>query len=335
MASILARDARDPMPSAGNYPGSREVRLSGAILGRCMAGTMKQYFSERQGRGPKAEPLSFTEFRDLVINVFDRFREQHYMQEAFGYNCVDAGDVDGTLGSNPSAYFMRAIRRRGVWPYWELAQIDRDVWVAQHEEWDEDCLFDVVEVLHDLVSKPTDGSYHSFADCGWHYNTFDSVAGQAEFREEMNGVLRLHDPPYEMNDEGMVVEAGPAEFHTLLTAVVPSGTEVEIASKLESATKRFRTRGVSLDDRRVAVRDLADVLEALRDDIREVMLTKDEKELFHVANGFAIRHQNRHQRGDYDRLTWLRWAFYVYLATIHAVLRVRERGEALPSTPTS
>jgi hypothetical protein len=53
------------------------------------------------------------------------------------------------------------------------------------------------------------------------------------------------------------------------------------------------------------------------------MLTADEKALFHVANGFSIRHNNRDQRGDYDRVTWLRWAFYVYLATIHAVLRVR------------
>jgi len=80
-----------------------------------MADTTKQYFSERQGRGPKAEPLPFADFRELVINVFDHFREQHYMQESFGYDCVDAGEVDGTLGSNPSAYFMRTIRRRGVW----------------------------------------------------------------------------------------------------------------------------------------------------------------------------------------------------------------------------
>ncbi len=157
-----------------------------------------------------------------------------------------------------------------------------------------------------------------------------------EFRDEMNGALRLHDPPYEMNDEGIVVEAGPAEFNSLLTAAVPPGTEPDVASKLDAATKRFRVRGASLDDRRVAVRDLADVLEALRDDIKEEsMLSKDEKKLFHIANGFAIRHQNRHQRGDYDRLTWLRWAFYVYLATIHAVLRVREREEAPPPTPTS
>lgn len=88
---------------------------------------------------------------------------------------------------------------------------------------------------------------------------------------------------------------------------------------------RFRTRGATLDDRRHAVRDLADVLEALRPDIRENMLPADEKALFNVANGFAIRHNNHQQKGDYDRVTWLRWAFYVYLATIHAVLRVRQR----------
>lgn len=311
------------------------IEVVRAILSRCMADTVKQYFSERQGRGPKAEPLPFPEFRELVINVFDHFREQHYMQAAFGYNCIDAGDVDGTLGSNPSAYFMRTIRRRGVWPYWEDTQVGPEEWMAYCEMWDEDTLFDVVEVMHDLISRPVDGRYHSYAKCGWHYETFNAAAGRAEFREEMNGVLRLHDPPYEINDAGMVVEAGPAEFHSLLTAAVPPGSEADIASKLDSATKRFRTRGASLDDRRVAVRDLADVLEALRGDIKDSMLSKDEKDLFQIANGFAIRHQNRQQRGDYDRPIWLRWTFYVYLATIHAVLRVRERGEAPPTTPTS
>jgi hypothetical protein len=61
--------------------------------------------------------------------------------------------------------------------------------------------------------------------------------------------------------------------------------------------------------------------------MKDVMLPKDEGELFHLANGFAIRHNNRKQRGDYDRPVWLAWSFYVYLATIHAVLRVRNRAE--------
>ena len=52
---------------------------------------------------------------------------------------------------------------------------------------------------------------------------------------------------------------------------------------------------------------------------------KDERELFNLANGFAIRHNTRDQRKDYDDAIWLSWAFYVYLAIIHAVLRLKER----------
>jgi hypothetical protein len=278
--------------------------------------------------------MPYETFRSLVIDVFEHFREQGYMQEAFGYECV-VGDRDGTLGSNPSAFFMRSIMRPDIWPYWAEIEVAFGIFARPYESWDADCLFDVVEVLHDLVAKPIDGTDHSHRGCGWHYHAFEQAAGRREFRREMNGILRMHDPPYEMNNEGLVVEATPDAFHPLLSAAVPEGTEAEVISKLDAAIARFRTRGASIDDRRTAVRDLADVLEALRADMRDTMLPKDERDLFHIANGFAIRHQNREQRGDYDRGTWLRWSFYVYLATIHAVLRVRNRASELPPTPTS
>lgn len=116
----------------------------------------------------------------------------------------------------------------------------------------------------------------------------------------------------------------PAEFQKLMRAPVPSGTEHDlITSKVDAAVSRFERRGATIIDRQHAVRDLADVLEALRTEIKSAMLSADESALFNLANGFSIRHHNRQQKGDYDKLVWLRWAFYVYLATIHAVLRVR------------
>jgi hypothetical protein len=287
----------------------------------------RQYFSERQGRGPKAAPLPFESVRKLVVSEFDRLRELGYMQEAFGVECTD-GDADGSLGSNPDAHFTRTIMREGIWPYWH-----RYSWTGQpppppYESWDADTLFDVIEVVHDLVSKPLDGTYHAFNDCGMHYETFNQIEGQVEFRRGMNQILRLNDPPYEMDDRGQIVEAAPTEFRQLLGAPVPAGTSEDlVTSKINAAVERFRARGATLDDRRHAVRDLADVLEAIRRDIKDAMLPADEKALFHIANGFSVRHNNRDQRGDYDRLTWLRWAFYVYLATIHAVLRVRRRTQ--------
>lgn len=297
----------------------------------------RKYFSERQGRGPKALPMSFDTVRQLAISVLDDFRGRDYFQEAFGYECVDAGRVEGTVGADPVAYFLRTIMREHIWPYWE-PDLDGVNFIpanyepeAAWESWDVDTLFDVVEVLHDLVSKPDQGRHHDYGDCGWHYNTFNRTAGQEEFRQEINEVLRLGDPPHEIDGLGQIIERGPEDFRVLLSAPVPAGTEHDlVTSKIDAAVSRFRTRGASTDDQHHAVRDLADVLEALRPDIKKHMLSADENALFDLANNYAIRHNNRRQRGDYDRVTWLRWTFYVYLATIHAVLRIRTAQRSTP-----
>ena len=73
------------------------------------------------------------------------------------------------------------------------------------------------------------------------------------------------------------------------------------------------------------MRELADVLEFLRPQIKQSMMSADESALFNLANNFAIRHHKREQRGDYDKRIWLLWAFYVYLATIQAVTGLNER----------
>jgi hypothetical protein len=289
----------------------------------------RRYFSERHGRGPKAQPLTFENVRRMVISVFDNFTGRGYFQEAFGLDCVDAGFVPGTLGRDHSAYFLRKIMRENVWPYWTESEgyfgvADADPAPDPWTQWDADTMFDVIEVVHDLVSHPSGGYEHTFNDCGWHYSDFNRPLGQEEFRTEINSVLRLGDPAYELNDLGHIIEVGPVEFRQLLNAPVPPGTEHDLVTrKIDAAVSLYQSRGASIDDRYHAVRDLADVLEVLRPDIKDAMLSADENALFQLANGFAIRHNNRKQRGDYDRVTWLRWAFYVYLATIHAVLRVR------------
>jgi len=297
----------------------------------------RQYFSERQGRGPKAAPLPIESIRKLVVSAFDSFQERGYMQEAFGIQCVD-GDSEGSLGWNPDGHFTRATLRENIWPYRQervIQEFDGPRRIVNWEAWDADTLFDVVEVMHDLISKPLDGTYHGFSDCGWHYETFSRLEGQVDFRQEMNQILQLNDPPYKLDDQGQIIEVGEPEFDQLLDASVPPGTDDDlITSKITAAVSGFRARGATVDDRRHAVRDLADVLEAIRSDVRESMLTADEKALFNLANSFAIRHNNRDQRGDYEQITWLRWAFYVYLATIHAVLRVRGRDERSSPAPT-
>jgi hypothetical protein len=192
--------------------------------------------------------------------------------------------------------------------------------------WSEDEWFDLIELLHDLVSQPTDGRYHDFSECGWHFSEFDQAAGRSLFREEISYVLGLGDPTYELNADGEIMLRAPEAFQPLLDAVVPEGTDEDsITAKIASAQRDFRARRATRADKQHAVRDLADVLERLRPDKQAMMLSADEGALFSIANNFGIRHNNRAQHVDYDDEVWLRWMFYVYLATVHAVLRIRAR----------
>jgi hypothetical protein len=260
---------------------------------------MRESFSERQGRGPRSRPLSLDELKRLVGNVWEELSRGDYMQEAFGYDCVDAGIVEGYLGADPGAHFLRALHRENVWP-----------WQEHIGSWDEDTLLDMVEAMHDLVAQPVDGFHHTFSNCGFHASSFNRPAGRARYRAEMNEVLGRWQTPYEVNDDGELVLAAPAEFAPLLAAQLPSSADPgSVKEKVENAVARFRARGTSMEERRVAVRDLADVLEALRSVAKGHMTRKDESELFNIANNFHIRHNNDAQLRDYD-VIWLTWIFY-------------------------
>ena len=254
----------------------------------------------------------------LAFSALDELWERHYFQEAFGYHCVDGGDVYGLVGRDANAWFLRTLHREDVWPYRN-----------EGEHYDADTLFDVLEALHDLVSKPVDGRYHDFAQCGWHYTAFDQQKGQEEFRRLINPTLTRYEQPLQMTSNGEIIFLAPEEFRPLLNAPLPATADADLVTgRVDEAKRIFQSRASTKGDRRRAVRELADVLEVLRSDLKQEMLPKDERELFHIANGFAIRHNTREQRRDYDDAIWLSWAFYVYLATIHAVLRLREKHAA-------
>jgi hypothetical protein len=275
----------------------------------------RRYWSERQGRGPRGDPLTIEQLRRLVFSSLDELFERYFFQEAFGYHCVDDGDMPGLVGQDANAWFLRRLHRDDIWPY-----------RAKGDRYDEDTLFDVLEALHDLVSAPVHGRFHDFAGCGWHYGIFDKLKGQQEFRSVINPALERFEQPLQMTPAGEIILLGPAEFRPLLEAPLPTNADADlVTARVDEAVRIFRGRGSTKAERRQAVRELADVLEVLRPDIKDELLPKDERELFRIANGFAIRHNNRDQRHDYDDAIWLSWVFWVYLATIHAVLRLRDK----------
>lgn len=268
----------------------------------------RQFYSLRKGTNPNLNGLPLSEIVGLFVRLYNQMNEDGYFHEAFGYICVDAGEVRGTV-RDPELEMLLTIRKTGLWPIYEKASF-----------YSEDDLFDVIEFLHLYVSKPIDGTMHTYGDCGMHWATFNKALGQEEFRSRVNAVLVHYEERYELSPNGEVLHKPEAGFEPIFDADLPSKDQ-NVISRVGAATLRYRRHGSTLDDRRQAVRDLSDVLEYLRPQVKTLLTSADEKDLFNIANNFGVRHHNDKQRTAYDASIWLSWMFYFYLSTIHVVLR--------------
>jgi hypothetical protein len=201
------------------------------------------------------------------------------------------------------------------------------------EEVTEDHIFETLEFLYDHVSKP--GTWTDLStDSGFNYygyDGYDRSAGRAEFREAANAFLLDYAPGYQLTEDGLVVELGTHGLQHILDAPIVQFDEANVDSKVRDAVSKWRNRHSTLQDKRAAIRELADVFEWLRKtgQLNLVLAEKkDESALFEIANNFAIRHHSPDQKTNYDQAIWYSWIFHFYLATYHAVVRmlIKNRG---------
>lgn len=274
-----------------------------------------KYFSQRTGSNPNIRGLPLADIIILFVKVYDLLRQDGYFHEAFGFYCVDAGGITGKV-KDVELEMLLAIRKKNLWPIDDYAHT-----------YSEDDLFDVIEFLYQHVSKPIDGTMHSYNECGMHWETFNQAEGRREYREKLNQVIQHYEKRFELSEKGEVLHRPEAGFEQIFNADVPS-KDINIVDRINAATLKFRRHGSSIDDRRQAVRDLADVLEYLRPKVQALLTSKDENDLYNIANNFGIRHHNDKQKTSYDAAIWLSWMFYFYLATIHVVLRKIEHDKS-------
>jgi hypothetical protein len=280
----------------------------------------RPYFSVRAGRNNGNVVLDIDMLREVFRSEIESLEERGYLQEAFGKWCPDADDgfIPGALGRDISVRIMVALRKRDMWP------------IREHcKNYSEDDAFDMIEYVFDHVSRPMPGSghYHDYGGCGWHYGNFTKAEAQAEFRATMNEVLRDYGTGYELTPDGEVVQLLPEGISQLIDVPLPS-TDQTVQQRLSSAVGQYRGRGATIDDRRIAVRELADILEHLKPTALALLDRKDESDLFNIVNNFGVRHANARQKVNYDASIWLSWMFHFYLATIHACIRLGERTKS-------
>lgn len=134
----------------------------------------RKYYSVRNSKNPITEDV----LKVLFGAAFSQFRGKQYFDEALGYRCADGGWIPGTLGQDPGVYFLRHLRKTNLWPIMEKL-----------DYYSEEDIFDVIELLYDLVYEPSEGTLHEWNNCGTHYSTFNRPIGRGKFRSEINDML--------------------------------------------------------------------------------------------------------------------------------------------------
>jgi hypothetical protein len=162
------------------------------------------YYSIRTGKNPNGGEFGLSTVLKLFKSLYSDLLEHDLFQEAFGYACVDMGEVNGTLGSDIDSVMMIELRKENLWPILNVCHA-----------YSEEDLFDVIEFLYDHVSEGKEGRYHSYNDCGMHYETFDKKVGQQIYKTKINTLLRAYSKGFELNDNGEILalpEAGASHF---------------------------------------------------------------------------------------------------------------------------
>lgn len=272
----------------------------------------REYYSSRSGKRHAQRP-DLAMFLRLFRSDYLRFREDGYFNRAFGYQ--DGWNyVPGTLGDDIEAEMFRRLGRAGLWPIEQKC-----------ESYSEDDLFDVIEFLHEfaatnVIQKEIGGEVISMIGP-------NPIAGRRDFREAINLLLRDYRDGYQLSEDGEVRALGPEDMRPLLEQELPEYDPENVDSRVKAAVRKFTHHTPTLEDRQEAVRQLADVLEFLRKKLEGILPSKEENELFTIANSFGIRHHRTDQKTQYDKGIWLDWIFYCYLNTIHVSVNLLKRAE--------
>jgi hypothetical protein len=293
--------------------GDNLIELFNSQVARSMP-RQRPYYSVRTGKNPHGGGFGLPISLKLFLSVYKELDRNDFFQEYFGLYCVDLDRVPGKLGEDINAAILLEVRKDNLWPV-----------EANIQNYSEDDLFDIIEFLYDHVSKGVDGTYHGYNNCGMHYESFDAAVGKAEYRQRVNRVLAAYGQGYELSDNGEILTLPEPGFESIHTATLPLRDPENIDAKVHAAIHKFRRARSTVDERRDAIRDLADVLEFLRPQLKQALDSEDERDLFNIANNFGIRHHNQKQKTKYDQNIWYSWLFYYYLSTIHASLRLIEK----------
>lgn len=275
---------------------------------------MKRYYSERKGLIEKPLKLSISDLREMFYSTYIYFDKKKAFQTAFYGIEDDSEQINSTIvvaprmSPSPDVYFTIRTQKLDAWP------IDSE----NVGMYDESTLFTVIEILYDHIGK------YNFIT-----QKFEQKELQVEFLGHINNILKFYEDGYYLEPTNGFVMKMP---NIALKAQLESNCEQvpdDVLEKMRSATKSYYRFNADLEIRKKAICTLADILEMVREQLKEILNREYEinknnhdKLIFEFVNQYNIRHNDKKQYTEYSRDIWYDWAMQYYTSVIIAYYKL-------------
>lgn len=197
-----------------------------------------EYFSERErGQQPRVEQTISAQAWGGIVGLIRSL----VSTGAFGYKYPEmCPDGKGPIGTNETALglALQAEIPNLPWPLETHDSVSSGFFREDHpsapDTW---MILDLVEFCHRAVAEPIQTSYHSFF--GHHHLSFDVDAGQTQFRENINRILRRNNLAFEIRHDGHVERIAPPVLREELGCAVFHTGDLQLDRMLEDARTKF------------------------------------------------------------------------------------------------
>ena len=267
-----------------------------------------EYFSEREtGSMPRTANTVSPQVWGWIVATVNSLASSGAFGEKFPEVCSDGSCVTGT---DQEAF--------GLALQGEVPDIEWPLQTTHPEERgssygtnpfapDTMAVLDFVQFCYAHVSRPIQGSYHSYFK---HYHlSFDAKRGRVEFRKGVNRIFARNGLAFELQEDGSVIRLAPPVLAESIRSPLPATGDTTLDNMLEDARKKFlspdlKLRGESLErlwdawerlkslddptDKKHSVACLLD--KASNEPTLRRKLEAEARELTDIGNTFMIRH---------------------------------------------
>jgi hypothetical protein len=275
------------------------------------------YWAERNAKelSPLGTDLGLT-FPRAFLDLIEQMRQTGYFPRVLPFDCVD----DYSDGPDTATEMRRATKLEIPWPLTD----------EQADALPEPALYSLIEFFHHHAQRPRTSWYHSFNECGLHYDNFNARSGQSVYRWRVNSLLAVYKIPLHLGSSGDEVGQLVRRFRSPLDNLAAEQVAQRASNtrdEVSHAVRMYRNRDASIVDKRAAIALLAGEMEPKRRIIERKISAGDESDLFRIANQFTIRHRDKAQKADFGE-EFLDWVFWTYLATIRLLDDIAARPAA-------